>query len=212
MKCKRKSEWNTTWTKSRREGCLLTNLAIMCDRNDVSQHSMFTWTCANRLLFFSLCCKTLYRRILSLMKIRVKWTLKICHIKICAILNKCHGKKLSENWQILHLRCVVVQQSSQQLPVLCFVFLSLTPNHWSSTHFHKLVRAFTCLFPLSLLLPTYPVSVAFSKPSFHLMWPKIFNCFFLIWCMSVLFVSISPKTSSLITWSAHDNLSIRNYK
>lgn len=63
-----------------------------------------------------------------------------------------------------------------------------------------------CLF-LSLS-PTsiYNLSVKFSGPSFLSIYPRNFNCPFLI--LSVLLVSIFPKTSSLLTCSVNEFLGI----
>lgn len=87
-----------------------------------------------------------------------------------------------------------------------FSFTVLLVHVWQS--FRYLVRYINCCFPMHHFPPVCLVNLKLSKPLFLIMYPININCPLLILTISVLFVAIFLKNSSLhifntFCWNLH---------
>lgn len=141
-------------------------------------------------------------------KIILKFLLKcIQSCFMCATHNKVF-KFFSPFLCILSLQDLNIHRSPQ---LSCFFFSSnscfyITPFSLHGTcsviHLLKRTKQLICCFPLLLLPPVCPISVEFFQPSFLMMWPQNFSCFFFIVSSSFL-CSYSSFLISYILYTSY---------
>lgn len=86
----------------------------------------------------------------------------------------------------------------------CFLYLL----HRSSTHLFMLAKYWMHCFPLSLFLVLHPILWVSNFTNLLSSRPRYFTYPFLMLGMSVIFLSISSKISSLLSCSVHSFFSI----